>query len=215
MNRKFLTFVWFSVVLLLAVSSARAQSDYQGWRFRVFGGIVCRCVESDNVSFDDPIYGMSATEVDGSSLGFGAGVERRFSKLLGLDLAVGYTTMDVVFTQSLTPDQSKDTLKVLPVWLAVNFHVINTEKVDFWVGPQIGYVSWNDPLTFDVPGQEPYVVPTENEFPAIGLVLGLDYWLSENGALNFGFRFVDADADVNHNLPVDPTFITVGYTMKF
>jgi outer membrane protein W len=215
MDRKFLSFVCSAVVLLLAAPTAQAQNDYKSWRFRVFGGIVCRCVESDNVSFDDPTYGMSATEVDGSSFGFGLGVERRFSKLLGFDLAVGYTTMDVVFTQSLTPDQSQDTLKVLPIWLAVNFHLINTEKVDFWVGPQIGYVSWNDPLNFEVPGEGTYVVPTENEFPAIGFVLGLDYWLSENGALNFGFRFVDADADVDHNLPVDPTFITVGYTWKF
>jgi len=49
---------------------------------------------------------------------------------------------------------------------------------------------------------------------ALGLALGLDYWLTENGGLNFALRFVDADADETHNLPVDPTFITVGYTWK-
>ena len=64
-------------------------------------------------------------------------VEHRFSKLLGLDAALGYTALDVEFTQSLNTTVATDTLEVLPVWLAVNFHVVHTEKLDFWVGPQI------------------------------------------------------------------------------
>ena len=101
-------------------------------------------------------------------------------------------------------------------WLALNFHVLNTKSLDFWVAPQIAYVAWNNPLEFSdpsVPGQATYEVATDSEFPGIGLALGLDYWLSERNGLNFAFRFVDADA--NENLPVDPTFITVGYTRKF
>jgi len=76
-------------------------------------------------------------------------------------------------------------------------------------------VSWNDPLTFSAPGQPTFVLKTENEFPAVGFVLGLDWWLTERGGLNFAFRYIDADADVSHNLPVDPTFVTIGYTWSF
>ena len=202
-----------AVLVGLAGSSAWAQDNNEGWRFRVFGGMVGRFVETDNATCDDPVYETSATEVDGFSFGFGVDVERRFSKLLGLDVAVGYSKLDVVFTQSLTSDQAKDRLSVLPIWLALNFHVVNTEEVDLWLAPQIAYVVWNDPLTFNVPGEEPYLSQTKGAFPGVGLAIGLDYWLAESGGCNIAFRFVDADA--NDDLLVDPTFITVGYTMKF
>ena len=212
--KRVLTFALAAVIVFLVVAPAQAQSDYKGWRFRAWGGVVGRFVESDNVTFTDPTFGVSSTEVDGTGFGFGVDVERRFSKLFGLDLAIGYTELDVEFKQSLTTTVSKDTLEVLPVWLAANFHVVNTEKLDFWVAPQIAYVSWNDPRTFPVPGQPTFVLPTKNEFPAVGLALGLDWWLSENSGLNFAFRFVDADTDDSGNLPVDPTFITVGYAWR-
>ena len=202
-----------AVIALLSVLPAHAENENAGWRFRVWAGITGRFVETDNATFTDPTFGASATEVDGTGFGFGIDVERRFSKLLGLDLAVGYTELDVEFTQSLTTTIAKDTLEVLPIWLAVNFHLVNTEKLDFWVGPQIGYVAWNDPLTFTVPGQPTFELETENAFPGVGLALGLDWWLTKNSGLNFAFRFVDADA--NDVLLVDPTFVTVGYTWKF
>ena len=91
-----------AIFALTAVSSAQAQNDYKGWRVRVFAGIEGRFVEDDNVTFDDPTFGTSSTEVDGNGFGFGADVERRFNKLLGLDLAIGDTQVDVVFNQSLT-----------------------------------------------------------------------------------------------------------------
>jgi hypothetical protein len=210
-----LALVFAAVIAFLALPPAQAENDYKGWRFRAWGGIVGRYVESDDVTFTDPIFGLSATEVDGTGFGFGVDFERRFTKLFGLDIAIGYTELDVEFKQSLTSDVPKDTLEVLPIWLAANFHVVNTESLDFWVGPQIAYVSWNDSLTFPVPGQPTFVLETESEFPAIGFVLGLDWWLTESGGLNFAFRFVDADADETHNLPVDPTFVTVGYTWSF
>jgi outer membrane protein W len=210
-----LAFVFAAVIVFLALPPAQAQSDYRGWRFRVFAGVVGRFVESDNVTFTDPTFGTSATEVDGTGLGFGVDVERRFTKLFGLDLAIGFTELDVEFTQSLTPTVSTDTLKIMPIWLAANFHVVNTEKLDFWVAPQIAYVSWSDSLTFPVPGEPTFVLQTENEFPAVGFAFGLDWWLTERSGLNFAFRFVDADTDASGNLPVDPTFITIGYAWSF
>jgi len=203
-----------SILALTAVSSAKAQSDYNGWRVRAFAGIVGRFVESDNTTFDDPTFGTSSTEVDGTGFGFGADVERRFNKLFGLDLAMGFTQLDVVFAQSLTSYVSQTTLDVTPIWLAANFHWVKNEKLDFWLGPQIAYIFWNGPLVFSVPGEEDFTVETENEFPAIGFDLGLDWWLMDKGGLNFAFRFVDADANTSHKLPVDPTFVTLGYTWK-
>ena len=203
-----------AIFALTAVSSAQAQNDHKGWRVRVFAGIEGRFVEDDNTTFDDPTFGVCSTEVDGTGFGFGADVERRFNKIVGLDLAIGFTQLDVVFAQSLTSYVSETTLDVTPIWLAANFHFVNTEKLDFWFGPQIAYIFWSGPLVFEVPGQPDFTVETENEFPAIGFDFGLDWWLFNKGGLNFAFRFVDADANTSHKLPVDPTFVTLGYTWK-
>ena len=203
-----------AIFVLTAVSSVQAQSDPKGWRARAFAGIVGRFVEDDNTTFDDPTFGMCSTEVDGTGFGFGADVERRFNKYFGLDLAIGFTQLDVVFAQSLTSYVSETTLDVTPIWLAANFHFVNTEKFDVWFGPEIAYIFWSGPLVFEVPGEEDFTVETENEFPAIGFDFGLDWWLLNKGGLNFAFRFVDADANTSHKLPVDPTFVTLGYTWK-
>ena len=70
-------------------------------------------------------------------------------------------------------------------------------------------------MSFDVPGTGTFNFKTDNEFPALGLVLGADWWVRKDWAVNFAFRFIDADADSNHNLPIDQTFITVGVARKF
>ncbi len=194
--------------------TAQAQTEYGGWTGRVWTGIVCRCVEDDNVTFQDPTFGTVQLEVQGNSLGIGLDVERRFSKLIGLDLALGYTNMDVDFMHSVGTGVQQDSLASLNIWLAVNFHVVNTEKFDFWIGPQIAYVAWLDDLSFDVPGTGTYNFNTDNEFPALGFALGADWWVQKNLAVNFAFRFIDADADSNHKLPVDQTFVTVGLARK-
>ena len=169
MRRTIVSFVSVAVLVLLSVLPAHAENEYAGWRFRVWAGITGRFVETDNATFTDETFGESATEVNGTGFGIGIDAERRFSKLLGLDLAVGYTEFDVEFTQSLTTTTAKDTLDVLPIMLALNFHVVNTEKLDFWLGPQIGYVMWNDPLTFTASGQPDFVLETEDTF-GLGMV---------------------------------------------
>jgi hypothetical protein len=206
--------------LLIAVSALNvqtvyAQDEYDGWTGRLWAGVVCRCVEDDNVTFDDATFGTSALEIDSNSTGFGFDVERRISKLIGLDLAVGYSQMDVDFSHAVGTGVQQDSLAFLNVWFAVNFHVVNTERFDFWLGPQIAYVSWLDDLSFDVPGTGTFDFKTDNEFPALGVVFGADWKFSPDWAINFAFRFIDADADSNHTLPVDPTFVTVGIARTF
>ena len=93
--------------------------------------------------------------------------------------------------------------------------MVTTEKFDIWIGPQIAYVAWLNDLSFDVPGTGTYNFQTDNEFPALGLVLGADWWVADNWAVNFAFRFIDADADSDHNFAIDQTFITVGVARRF
>ena len=195
--------------------AAPAQTEYDGWTGRVWAGTVCRCVEDDTTTFQDPTFGTVELDVDGNSLGVGFDVERRLSKLIGLDLAVGYTDMDVNFKHSVGTGVQQDSLASLNIWFAVNFHLVNTNKFDFWIAPQIAYVAWLNDLSFNVPGTGTYNFKTDNEFPALGFALGADWWFGKNWGLNAAFRFIDADADSNHNFPIDQTFITVGVARRF
>ena len=199
--------------------TAQAQTEYKGWTWRAWVGTVCRCVEDDTVTFQDPTFGTVELDVDSNSFGIGFDVEWRLGKLIGLDLALGYTDMDVDFMHSVGTGVQQDSLASLNLWFAVNFHLVNTEKFDFWIAPQIAYVAWLDDLSFDVPGTGPgtgtFNFKTDNEFPALGFALGADWWVAENWAVNFAFRFIDADADSNHNFPIDQTFVTVGVARRF
>ena len=64
-----------------------------------------------------------------------------------------------------------------------NFHLVNTEKFDFWIGTQIAYGAWLDDLSFDVPGTGTFNFATGNEFPALGFELGADWWVGKNWAV--------------------------------
>ena len=205
--------------LVMPISSLSFASESYGregtWTVRGWLGVVCRCVEDDNVTFTDPTFGTVALEVDGTSFGLGVDFERRFNNRLGLDFALGYTQADVDFSHSVGSGVQTDSLGILPVWFALNIHLWETEKFDFYVGPQVAYVFYLDDLSFNVPGIGTYEFPTGNEFPSWGFNLGADYWVNKDWALNFNFRFVDSDADSEHDLPVDPTFVTIGFTRHF
>jgi opacity protein-like surface antigen len=203
------------VLAVTALQDASAEDDYSGWTGRAWAGVVCRCVEDDNVTFQDATFGTVELDVDGNGIGYGFDVERRINKLIGLDFALGYTDLDVDFNHSVGTGVQQDSLGALIMWFAVNFHLVNKPKFDFWVAPQIAYVNWTDDLSFDVPGTGTFNFPTDNEFPALGLAMGADWWVSKDWAVNFAFRFIDADADSGHTLPVDPTFITIGVARKF
>jgi len=74
------------LLVLSPTSHAQQSSDRNsGWTGRVWAGVVCRCVEDDNVTFQDPTFGTVGLEVDGNSLGIGFDVERRLGKLIGLE----------------------------------------------------------------------------------------------------------------------------------
>jgi len=204
------------LLILSPASHAQQSSDRDsGWTGRAWAGVVCRCVEDDTVTFQDPTFGTVGLDIDSNSLGIGFDVEWRLNRLIGLDLAAGYTDMDVDFMHSVGTGVQQDSLASLNIWFAVNFHLVNTEKFDFYIGPQIAYVAWLDDLSFNVPGTGTFNFKTDNEFPALGFELGADWWVAESWAVNFAFRFIDADADKNHNLPVDQTFITVGVARHF
>lgn len=215
--KKYNNTVIAAAVLLSIFSSvtAMAENEYKGWVWRAWAGGVGRYIESDTVTYNDATFGDITMDVEGTSLGIGADIERQFNRWLGLDLAIGYTDMDVSFKHSTGSGVQTDSLASLNIWLGLNVYLVNTKKFDLWVGPQIAYVAWLDDLSFNVPGTGEYNFKTSNEFPALGFQAGIDWYVMENWGVNAAFRFIDADGDKDHNLPIDQTFVTLGVAHQF
>ena len=76
-----------------------------------------------------------------ASLGFAAGYEYRISDLLGLDLNASWSKSDVdlVFIGLDTLDDYGD-ITMIPITLALNFHLVRREGIDLYLSPIIGYV---------------------------------------------------------------------------
>jgi hypothetical protein len=194
---------------------AGTAPGYPAWTVRGWAGIVGRYVEDDNVDFNDGAFGVSELSWNDPAFGLGFDVERRFSRLIGLDLGVGYTNMDIDFDHTVGAGTQTDSLGVIPIWLALNFHLVASEKLDLYLGPQIAYIIYLDDLSYDVGGVGTFDFDTDNEFPSLGFLFGADYWMNDAWGVNFAFRFQDTDADSDHDLPLDPTFVTLGISYRF
>jgi hypothetical protein len=201
--------------VVLSFAPAEAQSNDTGGRVRVWAGPVGRYVLDDNDPFTAPGFGTVELKVDGSTFGFGGDVEYKFNKWLGVDAALGYARFDVDFTTSIATGTFTDKFAVVPLLFALNVHVVNTEKVDFWVGPQIGYLMFPDSLSYPVTAGSTFTYDPTNTFSPKGFAFGTDISVSTGAAFNFAFRWQNGDGDDDGHLTVDPTFVTFGFTKKF
>ena len=201
-------------VLFLSANQTFAQQDpYKGWKGRFWVGVACRCVLTDNDSFDDPTFGTIETGVAGPAFTLGGDVEYLFGKRLGLDFALAYTSFDLDFQHSVGAGVQQDDLGVLPLLIALNFHVVNNDRLDLWLGPQVGYIFFLNDVAFEVPDVGVHTIETSNTFSPGGFNVGADVSFSDEWALNFAFRWQNADA--SPEILVDPTFITLGVTRSF
>ncbi len=142
--------------LALAPRPALAQSN-TGWRLRVWGGAVGRYILTDNATFDATGYGTVGLKVDGSAAAFGGDVEYKLARWIGLDAAVGYSSLTVDYTTTNSPGTvTTQGFAVVPLMLSLNIHLISTSKVDFWVGPQLAYVIYPATTAFTPPGGTTY-----------------------------------------------------------
>ena len=195
--------------------TALAQQDHPKLKVRFWGGVQCRCVLSDNDTFPDPVFGTAELEASKSAFGLGGDIEFRLAKFFSFDVGLGYSRTSVEFSHSVGTGVQEDKLGMMPLFLAANVHVVNTKRVDAYVGYLAAYMFYLDDVSFVVPGTGTFTLPSNNEFTPKGFNFGVDIATGEQWAINLAFRMVNADADSTHLLPLDPTFITVGVTRKF
>lgn len=202
-----------AALFLFANQTFAQQNPDKGWKGRFWVGVAGRYVLTDNETFEDPTFGTIETSVSGSAFTFGGDVEYLFTKWLGLDFALAYTNFPLEFQHSVGEGVQEDDLGVVPFLIALNFHVVNNERLDFWLGPQVGYIFFGSDVAFVVPDVGVHIVETSNTFSPMGFDIGADVKVSDDWAVNIAFRWQNADA--SDEILVDPTLITVGVTGSF
>ena len=113
---------------------------------------------------------------------------------------------------TLGGNTSADSVKHLPPTLSLNYHFVTNSAWKPYVGAGLNYTIFFDE---DMPGLE-----IEDSF-GVSLQAGLDYMVTENGAVRLNVRWFDIDSDVNLNgrnigkAEIDPWLVGVSYVHTF
>lgn len=194
---------------------AFAQDQYPNVKGRLWAGVQCRCVLSDDDTFTDPVFGTAELVAAKSAFGLGGDVEFRLARFFSFDVGLGYSSTSVEFSHTVGAGVQEDNLGMMPLFLGANVHVVSTRRVDVSIGYLTAFMFYLNDVSFDVPGTGTFTLPSSTEFTPKGFSVGVDIATGERWAVNLAFRMVNADADSGHLLALDPTFITVGVTRKF
>jgi hypothetical protein len=153
--------------LALAATGAQAQDEYN-WKVFLSGAYV-EPLNDTEISGDD----VSLS----SEFGYEFGVEWRPLNRLGFEFAYLDVTQDVEVN-----DATFGEIDFNPMNFTVNFHIINRNAFNWYIGPTISFVDWGD---LEVPGQGTADIDSETTY---GASTGLTIGLGETFAIQFGVR---------------------------
>jgi outer membrane protein W len=186
--------------LLLAAPQARAQDD----SFKIYGAAAYVAPTSeDHVSISSISESVKASK----ELGWNAGFEFRFNKLLGLQVDYMKATQDVDVS-----GVKLGQVDFSPLSGTLNFHLIHTKIFDLYFGPTYSYVNWGK-----LELNDNTAVTTKNE-NAWGASLGLDIGLGKTVAIVGGVRYLDLDLraqDIGGSVSINPLLSWIGVALRF
>lgn len=204
----------FATALFLAVPAVAGQP----WRIRVQAAW-----SSPQGDFRE-VEGDEVTTADFSgALGFGLQIERLVSSRVGLELGVLWSEPDVNVVETQPPLRLTVDAPVgmTPVTLGVNYHFGSGGRTDFYLGPAVAWVFYDDVVLGDPDfGQERLTVDDDY---AWGATFGIDVNLTKTGnwAFNSELRWMAGSTDFENeegerrSVDIDPLYLTAGLTYKF
>ena len=207
-KRFFVIFAAAVAVLALIATPAAAQEN----KFKVFvaAGYISPLGTEDGVDLGEVTDSIEAS----SEVGYDFGIEWRLNKLIGFELDYLNGTHDVEFGGTKIGETD-----FKPLSLSLNFHLIHTNFLDFYIGPTVSYVSWGDiDLVQDAQDiLETSSVPADSE-TAFGAQVGLDIGIGPHFAIVTGVRYLQVDITPDGDsdgLAVDPLIARVGAAWRW
>lgn len=188
-----------AMVALLAVPAQAGQADYN---FKVFGGVAYVAPLSDS-----SIEGVGDAVEAASEVGWEIGGEWKPFNRFGFELSYLNATHDVE-ADGVTFAE----VKLRPWNFTVNWHIINGEHLNWYIGPTVSYVDWGN---IESPTTDP--VPTDSD-TAFGISTGLDIGFNQTFAIVAGVRWLNTSVestDSSVKVDVDPLFARLGVAFRF
>ena len=201
-TRTALAFAMLAIAgIVFAPSIAQAEEDKGDYDWKLFlgGSYVAPLSKTDVTSL--------GTSVKASSeVGYEIGVEWKGTDRFGFEIAYLDANSDINAVTGKVGD-----ITMRPWDFSLNFHIIDANIFNWYIGPTLSYISWSDlkltnGVKLPVDSQTTYGVST-------GLVIGL----GQTFGIQFGLRYIEAsiDAGLPQKIKVDPLFASVAVSFRF
>jgi len=196
--RRGIFFVAAALALLVTAMPAHAQGN----AFKVYAVVA---YVSPTGSEDITVDNVKASAETATQAGWGVGFEWRLGKWAGLEFDYMNADQDVEFD-----GQKVASTAMSPLSATLNFHLIHTKVIDFYFGPEVSYVAWDD--IEDDGGS----VGADSQF-AYGAQVGADFSFAKAFAIVAQLRYLqlDLEADTGESIPVNPLFGRAGVAFRW
>lgn len=218
--RNHIPLVLMVILTIAAISSfpsiAKAEEPS---RWQIKTGVVL--VDADEPFSVDKPSGGQVSAGGNAELGVALAVEYQWSELIGIEVGIAYAkSPDVDDTVNGNNDEIGEGPGFLPLSTGVNFHLVSSENIDFYVGPRIAYVMFGD-FELDIDGQN-----TEFEVDdelAWGATMGLNYRFGDSRwSLLAEATYLDVDMTISEEgvenpttSSFDPLMVNLGLSYRF
>jgi outer membrane protein W len=197
-------------VCLTTAGIAAREASAQDTHFKLYGGAAYVApLSSEDVTVGSVTDAVQAEDQVGWNFGF----EGRVIKLIGLELDYVNANQDISLDG--TTIGSAD---FSPLTFSVNFHIVPTTIVDFYLGVSYAYVSWGD-IQLNQTGETFFSTTglTTESANAWGASLGLDIGLGKHFAFTAGLRYLDLPLEVTggQSIAVNPLIGRLGVAVRF
>jgi len=180
-----------------AIPASAAQADYN---FKIFGGVAYVSPLSDS-----SVEGIADSVEASDEIGYEIGAEWKPFDRFGFELSYVDVNHDVEADGTVIGE-----IGFTPINLTLNFHVINSDRFAWYIGPTASWVDWGEVELID--GDE---VDTDSE-TTFGVSTGIDIGLGEKFAIVGGLRWLDSSVDAEgEEVSVDPLFARLGVAFRF
>lgn len=184
---------------LLAHPSNAQEDTYD---FKLFGGAAYVAPLSDS-----SLTGVASSVEASTEYGWELGGEWKPSNRFGLELAYLNAKHDVEADGTVIGD-----ISLRPLTFTANFHLVNRDAFNWYVGPTLSYIDWSD-ISLGSGGN--LAVDSETTY---GISTGVDIGFGDTVALQLGLRWLDASVEspvLPNDVSVDPLFTRIGVAFRF
>ena len=195
----------FCAAAALALVSTAADAQSKGeWHFGL--GITGVQPKSDNGDFT---VGMLPFELD---IGDGTAISLTAEYFVADNIGIEFLASTPFNHDVNTPGSNIGDFDLIPPTLSVNYHFQTGTQWKPYVGAGVTYAIITDEF--------PSGLSIENAW-GFGVQAGIDYKVSDKGALRLNVRYIDLEADftlgptTRGTAEVDPLVITAAYVFQF